>query len=193
MASMNQEINNIIVASKNPVKVEAVTKGFQKLLPSVPLEFEGVSADSNVPDQPRGDDQTLLGAKNRVENARQIQPDADYWVGIEGGIDTSDKGTEVFAWVYILNKDGKAGYGKTGTFYLPDVITRLLDEGLELGEADDRVFNQVNSKQNSGSIGILTNDVIDREKYYVDAVIFALIPFANHHLYFEELAPTPQP
>lgn len=187
---MNHEMSRVIIASNNPVKIKAVSKGFHKLLSSVSYEFEGVSADSNVPDQPRGNDQTLLGAKNRAENARQIQPDADYWVGIEGGIDTSENGTEVFAWVYILNKDGKAGYGKTGTFYLPGVITRLLDEGLELGEADDRVFNQVNSKQNSGSIGILTNDVIDREKYYVDAVVFALIPFANRHLYFEELAPT---
>lgn len=95
--------------------------------------------------------------------------------------------------MYILDKDGKVGYGKTGSFYLPVVIRRLLDQGLELGEADDRVFNRVNSKQNSGSIGILTNDVINREKYYVDAVIFALIPFANRHLYFEELTSTPQP
>lgn len=190
---MNNETNKVIVASKNPVKVEAVTKGFRKLLPSASLEFEGVSAPSNVPDQPRGDDETLLGAKNRAEKAKQARPDADYWVGIEGGIGSNDRGTEVFAWVYIINKDGKAGYGKTGSFYLPDVITRLLDEGLELGEADDRVFNQVNSKQNSGSIGILTSDVIDREKYYIDAVIFALIPFANHQLYFEKLAPAPQP
>lgn len=188
---MNQEISKIIVASKNPVKIAAVAEGFHKLLPSALLEYEGVSADSNVPDQPRGDDQTLLGAKNRAENARQTQPNAAYWVGIEGGIDTNDRGTEVFAWVYILDKDGRVGYGKTGSFYLPVVITRLLDQGLELGEADDRVFNQVNSKQNSGSIGILTNDVINREKYYVDAVIFALIPFANRHLYFEELTSTP--
>lgn len=54
---MNQEISKIIVASKNPVKIAAVTGGFHKLLPSTLLEFQGVSADSNVPDQPRGDGQ----------------------------------------------------------------------------------------------------------------------------------------
>jgi inosine/xanthosine triphosphatase len=190
---MNNETKRVIIASKNPVKIEAASKGFQKLLPSISFDFMGISAASNVPDQPRGSEETLLGAKNRAENAKHAESDADYWVGIEGGIDTTDNGTEVFAWVYILDKDGRIGYGKTGSFYLPAVITRLLDEGLELGEADDRVFSQVNSKQSSGSVGILTKDVIDREKYYVDAVIFALIPFANHQLYFEEITPAPQP
>lgn len=185
---MNNKINHVIIASKNPIKIEAVSKGFQKLFSSVLFSFEGVSATSDVPDQPRGDEETLLGAETRARNAKQAQPDADYWVGIEGGIEIDDRGTAVFGWVHILDRNGKTGYGKTGSFYLPDAVTRLINEGLELGEADDRVFKQINSKQNSGSIGILTNNVIDRENFLLDAVIFALIPFLNHEIYFEDVA-----
>jgi non-canonical (house-cleaning) NTP pyrophosphatase len=55
---------------------------------------------------------------------------------------------------------------------------------MELGEADDLVFGQINSKQQNGAIGILTNDLIDRESLYRPAVIMALIPFLNPTLDF---------
>ena len=50
---------------------------------------------------------------------------------------------------------------------------------MELGHADDQVFKRDNSKQANGAIGILTNNVIDREAYYIHAVIMALVPFKN--------------
>lgn len=75
------------------------------------------------------------------------------------------------------------GKGKSGTFFLPQKVTALIQQGKELGDADDIVFNQSNSKQKSGSVGILTHDVITRRTFYIDAVIFALIPFKNPNLY----------
>lgn len=54
---------------------------------------------------------------------------------------------------------------------------------MELGEADDLVFKQTNSKQGRGTVGTLTRDVIQRTEYYKPAVIFALIPFINPELY----------
>lgn len=68
----------------------------------------------------------------------------------------------------------------------PNCSTR----GFELGNATDQVFDQKSSKQKSGSVGILTNDIIDRTQSYVDAVILALIPFKNQNLYFDETSPT---
>ena len=59
----------------------------------------------------------------------------------------------------------------------------MIKEGKELGEADDIVFNRNNSKQENGAVGILTGDVIDRMKYYTEAVILSLIPFKNVDLY----------
>jgi non-canonical (house-cleaning) NTP pyrophosphatase len=54
---------------------------------------------------------------------------------------------------------------------------------MELGHADDLVFNKSNSKQENGAVGILTENVIDRAEFYKQAVILALIPFKNPTLY----------
>ena len=61
---------------------------------------------------------------------------------------------------------------------LPQKISHLiLNEKVELGHADDMVFNRVNSKQGSGTVGILTNHLITRSEYYDHALILALISF----------------
>ncbi|MCA9389882.1 inosine/xanthosine triphosphatase [candidate division WWE3 bacterium] len=176
-------VKKIIVASKNPVKINATQKAFEKMFPDETFEIEGISADSGVSDQPMTEKETLQGAHNRCQEAQKLSPQADYWVGIEGGLENIDGEMEAFAWICIYAKDGQHGRGRTGSFFLPDKVTELINQGMELGEADDIVFQQNNSKQKSGSIGILTRDVIDRTQYYEPAVIMALIPFANPNLY----------
>jgi non-canonical (house-cleaning) NTP pyrophosphatase len=81
------------------------------------------------------------------------------------------------AWVVIYARDGRMGKARSGAFVLPREVTVLVAEGLELGDADDRVFGQSNSKQKNGSIGLLTGDVITRATYYTPTVSMALIPF----------------
>lgn len=173
----------VIIASKNPVKVQATRTGFSKMLPKMNFDFEGISVPSGVSDQPMSDEETLQGAKQRAVNAKTVQPDADFWVGIEGGISIEGELMTAFAWIVILGKEG-SGQAKTGTFVLPQKIAKLVKEGKELGEADDLVFGKTNSKQKSGAVGLLTDDLIDRTSYYVQAVILALIPFRNADLYY---------
>jgi inosine/xanthosine triphosphatase len=118
-----------------------------------------------------------------VRNVSNLVTEADYWVGIEGGIEDVHDELEVFAWVFVKSANGKIGKGKTGSFFLPYKIAELVRQGIELGEADDIVFGRKNSKQANGAIGILTDDVITRTTYYESAVIMALIPFKNKTLY----------
>ena len=172
----------VIVASKNPVKIEACKKGFREMFPLGDFELIGCSINSNVKDQPMSDKETITGAINRVENAMAQFKDADFWVGIEGGI--ARKGEEVmtFAWVVIQSKE-LIGKARTGSFFLPKKIVELIDQGKELGEADDIVFNKENSKQKNGAVGILTKDRITRTSFYKEGVVLALIPFGNRSLY----------
>jgi inosine/xanthosine triphosphatase len=173
----------IVVASKNPVKINCTQSAFQKAFPEFIIKVEGISVASNVADQPMTDLETLTGAMNRAKNAKIEKPKADYWVGIEGGIDQNDKGEMyAFAWVYIDSRVQK-GKAKTASFILPTKIVELVNQGVELGIADDIVFNRSNSKQSNGAVGILTNDLIDRTAYYEPAVILALIPFLHTELY----------
>ncbi len=172
----------IIVGSKNPVKLDCTNEAFS-LAFSTEFLVNGVNAASQVSEQPIGDAETLLGAINRVKNAKMAFPEADYWIGIEGGIENDEFGMNAFAWIYIENKSGLSGKAKTGTFYLPKGITNLINSGMELGHADDQFFAKENSKQQGGSVGILTHGVVDRKAYYTQAIILALIPFLNKNLF----------
>jgi inosine/xanthosine triphosphatase len=175
----------IVVASQNPVKVNAALRGFEKMFPGEQFEIEGVSVASGVNDQPRSDEETLQGALNRVSNAHREHPDADFYIGIEGGIEEKNGEMEVFAWVVAKSKDGRIGRGRAGTFFLPQKMAELIRQGKELGEVDDIVFGRTNSKQKDGTVGALTGDMIDRTEYYVHPMILALIPFKNEALYKE--------
>ena len=68
-------------------------------------------------------------------------------------------------------------------FQLPKKIKNLIEVGVELGEADDIVFKRNNSKEKNGAVGILTNNLIDRTKYYEEAVVLSLIPFIKNELF----------
>ncbi len=176
-------MNNVVVASLNPVKIEAVKNGFSRMFAFGKFNFTGVSVPSLVSDQPMSNVETLTGAMNRVENAAKVEAGADYWVGIEGGLEEGPHGMETFAWIVIKDKEGKIGKAKTGSFFLPNEVSKLVKDGKELGEADDIVFGLTNSKQTNGSVGILTGDVLTRTTFYEPAVILALIPFRNQSLY----------
>lgn len=176
-------MKKIVIASKNPVKINATLCGFQKMFPNEQFEIEGVSVPSGVSDQPKSDSETFSGAWNRADNACKEKSDADFCVGIEGGIEKKNSDMEAFAWVVIKSRNGGFGKGRTGTFFLPPQIAELIKQGKELGEADDIVFGRTNSKQENGAVGILTDNVVDRTKYYTEAIVLALIPFKNEKLY----------
>ena len=175
-------MKKVIIASKNPVKINATKIGFKKMFPNDNFEFENVSVPSDVSDQPRDSQETMLGASNRATNACSAAANADYWVGIEGGIERSGKEMESFSWIVIKSND-TAGKARTGTFFLPKKVVELIDSGKELGDAGNIVFEQTNLKQKGGSVGLLTDNVIDRTKFYSEAVVLALIPFKNPKFY----------
>lgn len=172
----------VIVGSKNPVKVGCTREAFTQAFGEAG-QVEGVDALSAIPAQPRSEEETLLGAKNRATHSKTLVPDADYWVGIEGGVDEDSQGMYAFAWIYVIHRSGKSSKSKTGTFYLPPKVVALIQEGMELGHADDLVFQAQNSKQQGGSVGLLTQGLITREAYYQQAMVLALIPFLNESLY----------
>lgn len=181
----------VIVASTNPVKINAVQQAFTAMFPDVIVTVEGAKGGTEgLPDQPMGDDQTRDCAYARVTALKQRQPDADMWCGIEGGVAyranaNGQKQMECMAWIVFEDKDGRASEARTGTFLLPQSVTQLIEQGVELGHANDQVFHMHNSKQGLGMIGTVTDGLIDRTAYYVHAVILALVPFKNAGIYFE--------
>ena len=172
----------VVVASTNPVKVAAVREGFSTMWPDRSFEYVSVSAPSGVSAQPMTNLETRVGAYNRV-NAAYDTLSGVYHVGIEGGLEEDGLGFNVFAWV-VVRSGNVYSRSRTGSFLLPPKISYLIKyEGKELSEADDIVFKRENSKQQNGTVGILTHGVIDRTTFYREAIILALVPFKNPEYY----------
>lgn len=172
----------VTVTSENPVKVEATRRGFCRLFPDDTFTFCTLAVPSGVREQPLSSAETLQGAMQRVQAAMNQAPTADYWVGIEGGIEAEGHEMASFSWV-VVNSPDRCGKSRSGLYYLPPQIAQLLRQGMELGEANDIVFSTSHSKRAGGAIGTLTDQVIDRTQLYEQAVILALVPFKNGVLY----------
>ena len=169
----------VIIASHNPAKIRAVNEAFTLQFPGEKIEYTPASVESGVSDQPFSDEETRHGARNRARNACETYPDADFWVGLEGGIETIDDQLMAFAWMAVLGPDQRIGEARTVTLPLPPAVKALVDQGMELGDANDQVFATVNSKHKGGAFGLLTNGIYTREGVYAEALVIALVPFVN--------------
>jgi hypothetical protein len=82
-----EQAQTLVVASQNPVKIEATRRGFASMFPGRAFHLHPVEVPSGVRPQPLSDAETLQGALKRVQHAAHLVPQAAYWVGIEGGVE----------------------------------------------------------------------------------------------------------
>lgn len=94
---------NVVVGSKNPVKIDAVREALRTVAPSLSVQVVGVSANSGVPSQPFGDTETLKGALVRCRSVMEevstasafpvanTPPLPDLVIAIEGGVGWQDR------------------------------------------------------------------------------------------------------
>jgi inosine/xanthosine triphosphatase len=179
----------LAVGSKNPIKLNAAVNGTKRVFPEHEILAEGYNVPSGVQDQPMGDVETKTGAANRakaayVEYTNDKGTAPKYAIGLEGGVLLSELNElECMAWMAIYD-GSKVGYARTASFGLPPAIRDLVvNEGMELGHADDKVFGKTNSKQSAGAVGLLSHGVIDRAQYYEHAIVLAYFPFQWPDLY----------
>jgi inosine/xanthosine triphosphatase len=176
---MSEKHLTVVVTSRNPVKQGAVERAFRQVFPGFEIGIEVVSVASGVSEQPMSDEETRRGARNRVVAGREAFPSADYWVGLEGGLEEIDGELLASAWMVVGGPDGVVHEARTPTLPLPPGIHALVRAGMELGEANDRVFGTHNSKQAQGAFGLLTNGRMTREDIYTQALELALVPFTH--------------
>ncbi len=171
-----------IVGSKNPVKISAAKLALATVFPDAEIICDGISAPSNVPDQPMTETETREGAINRLRYCQKKQPTADYYFAMEGGVDNFSQGPATFAFVAISDQNNLS-IGRSTNLPLPKQVFEALQQGEELGHVMDRLFNTENVKQKGGAIGLLTNGHATRQSIYSQAIILAMAPFLHPDLY----------
>ncbi|HDS45918.1 MAG TPA: inosine/xanthosine triphosphatase [Methanomicrobia archaeon] len=178
---------NVLVGSRNPVKVDATKEAFGLFFDAV--EVIALEVSSGVSAQPV-EDETFEGAEHRADRLRELNDalnlHAQFFVGIEGGIKKLRQRWFAFGAVCLIDACGRRGYGTTPFFELPNAVSAELVKrtGLELGDVMDRMTGAENTKQKQGAVGFFTRGVLSRKAYYVAGLTVALIPFLNPDLYF---------
>ena len=175
-------MKKVIVASQNPVKVEATKIAFERMFPKEKFEVVGVQVPSFVSNQPMSDEETFEGAMNRAENAKIAHKAADFWVGIEGGIEDREDVMDAFGWMVVFTETTMSE-ARSCTFPLPPYIADAVRAGKELGHVNDAFFKMHNSKQGSGAVGSLTDNRVTRMDLYVQPLMLALIPLLKKELW----------
>lgn len=140
----------VIAATTNPAKIKAIHLAFDAVFGPGTYQVEDINVDSSVPQQPIGNNETRTGARQRVMASRQVRPEADFWVGIEAGIDED----MTFAWIVIEHKQIR-GESRSASIMIPEKILAGIREGRELGDEMADLTGIDNIKQQGGAIGFL--------------------------------------
>ncbi|HAO52443.1 TPA: hypothetical protein DCQ85_03165 [Candidatus Magasanikbacteria bacterium] len=123
----------------------------------------------------------IEGVINRAKNARTKYSDADYYVGMEGYVDTNKYGMFLAGVVAIMDKHGEIGVGISAKMQLPMFIQKKIQDGEELGPLVKDLMNDTNGniRQFDGTNGILSKGLYNRVDEFKDATNCALTRFQS--------------
>lgn len=159
------------VGSTNTPKIAAVRSVILTRWPGASIVPVAVASD--VSEQPWGAEETAAGARHRAV-AAQKQIGADLGVGLEGGVEEGPGGLYVCGWAAIVTVDGRWGLASSGRALLPPELALELRSGVELGVAIDRWAGRHGVRHDVGTIGILTDGLIQRHEAFAEAIKLAM-------------------
>lgn len=173
----------VLVATKNPGKIEGAKQAFEKYFNNI--NIEGISVSSDVGDQPINEE-ILQGAKNRVKNLKEYainnNIEADFYVSSEAGItDFLGEWIDINA-VVIEDSKGFQSVGTSQGFPIPDKYINEIKE-TELGTVMDKIFSGKELGKGKGGISFLTKDEVSRIDLTRNALIMALTKHINGEIW----------
>ena len=185
----------ILVGSTRRPKLAAVHQALgdfgPALAPGADFEVLGAAVESGVGHTPTSRQESMQGARQRVEALLRLPPPPtepwQYFVGLEGGLDVIEEqgGRRVVleSWAYV--SDGSHGhYGRSGGVEIPAALAReVLEAGVELSVAIDQFAGAVGIRDAQGAWGVLSSGLISRTDAFRLAVIAAFAPFYNKKMY----------
>ena len=189
----------IAVGSTRKPKLAAVREALDGLTELLSLnsaiEIVGVEVESGVNRTPLSREESMRGARQRAETlqeiARQENNPWNYFVGLEGGLDSilENGRHRVFleSWAYL--SDGTRGhFGRSGAVELPDALAEeVFVRGTDLSVAIDRFAGAAGIRDGQGAWGVLSGNKITRQEAFRVALIAAFAPFLNSSMYQKSL------
>lgn len=175
------------VGTTRAPKVDGIKAGLEECALHYPAlsgerEFVTQGTESGVSDMPLSIDETMRGAKNRADSLFDTGIDADYFVGIEGGVSRFGEKAYLFGTVYVRNREGEGHFGVSPMIEVPTVVDGLLYvEGKELGPVMGELSGKVDIRSENGSMGAWSEDMFTRKDEFSVAMKAAMAPFFNKY------------
>ena len=187
----------VLVASKNPAKVDGTAVAFKELFPDETFRVEGVlvppvfpdGVDVFVSEQPRTNQETKAGAAARLMGLERFsahQPadqQADFLVALEAGVDDQDGQLMVFTWAAISTPHHEPSFGRSASFVVPPCVAQAIRGGSTMFAACRAAYAAHDPNRVDGLITLLSNGKLTRTSQCTAAVMMALLPFVRPELY----------
>ncbi|MEA3320816.1 MAG: DUF84 family protein [Bacillota bacterium] len=157
----------VVVGSRNPAKYEAVQGAIREL--EMEVETISLEVESGVSKQPMTDQETIEGALHRARGALKEIEDADFAIGLEGGVvlgSTPSLEVMVCNWGALVAKDGKEYIAGGARIPLPDAFKEEILAGKELGDIMDEYCQRKDIRKHEGALGIFTDGVVSRKEMF---------------------------
>jgi len=171
----------VAVGSTNKVKVDAVRNIFTQAFGLV--DVRAVDTEQTVGRQPL-EDRTVEGAIQRARQAIE-KGGADVGVGIEAGLfynKTLGKYLDI-QYCAIVDSSGRMTVGHGPGFEYPPEVVQAVLGGATVGDTMSGITGIDKIGHNLGSVGYLSDGLIDRTSLTEIAVLMALIPRIRRELY----------
>jgi len=164
---------NVTVATRNPVKVEAVRAAFERFYPEADLRVEGIPIEHDTPEQPTGAE-IEAGTIVRAE-AAAAHGNTDLGIGLEAGLlrpPNSERWLSVQLCA-IADTAGRVAVGLGPGYELPDKIREAVLAGEPLRAAFTRILG-VEDVDQLGAVYPISGGRVDRRMLAEQATLMAL-------------------
>jgi len=171
----------VAVGSTNTVKIDAVRNVFTQAFGLV--EIVSVDPPPDLEKQPM-EERVVQGAIKRAKTALE-NAGADYGVGVEAGLFRNrilDKYLDI-QYCAVVDASGKMTVGQGPGFEYPPQVIKAVFEGKTVGETMSKITGIEKIGHKMGSIGYLSDGMIDRTSLTELSVLMALVPRIRNELY----------
>jgi inosine/xanthosine triphosphatase len=149
------------------------------------VEIIPALVESGVKPFPMSQSETLQGAINRAQEAKKMEPTADFSVGIEGGLFRFNNTTYIQAIAAVM-KGSNISVARSVALEIAQSFVDKLDPTSDASkDTVDKLMGRTNVFQNEGVMGVLTQNRLTRTQILRDAVICALPRFLLPDFYPE--------
>lgn len=168
----------IVIGSENPTKLEATKQAFAIVWPDETFTFETHDASSGVNEQPMSEEEAIEGGRNRARFVLD-NTDAEYAVGMEGGMYKVASQWFVSDWAVIRHRDGREGLAGTPRYAIPDYLAKHVKPEFDLSAVLEHKLGTKDVGRLDGYAGMTTDNHTTRTTSNRDAIVIALAPFVR--------------